>query len=422
MTALSDQFLPAYDAAPTPQQKLQLLLLWVAQKPLVLFQQLRDQRPILAVPGGPVLLTLCADVQEALSRNTVFTVRPYLPKIDPSVGPFMLDHDDTVYNQRDKGILRALIQQIDMPGVRRTVSALSQKAIANGASYDGRLDLVTQVTRPVPVGLTGAYFGFPGPDVTTMLKWSYATQYDMFHNLSDDPTIHAANLAAGQGMKDYLSTFLPQRARQVAADPQIDDVVARLLRLVTPPQIGFDMARIMTNTMGLLVGGIETTSAATVQAIDQILDRPAVLASALQAVLADDDTAFDAIFWEALRFNPINPFVVRLSVAPYVIAGGTPRETTIPANTLVFCSNASAMQDAAAVPQPGNFIPGRPGYVYMHFGYGAHLCLGDQVSLQQAPEMAKQIFKAGFTKRAPGTAGQIDFKGGPFPESFTLLR
>lgn len=418
----ASSFLDAYDAAQQPQQKLGLLYQWIATKPLALFKELRAKRPILVTPGGPTILAMFADVEEALTRNLQFTVKPYAPKMDPAVGPFMLARDGTVYNQRDKSIMRALIQQADLPSVRQTVAKIGAKLIAQGASPDGRLELVSQVTRPGPIALTGQYFGFPGPDLTAMLRWSYATQNDMFHNLTDDPKVHAANIAAGAEMRSYLEDFLPRRAKQVKADPKLDDVVSRMLRLQTPPQIGFDQGRILSNTMGLLVGGIETTSAAIVQAIDQLLDRPDQMVAAKRAAQANDDATFDAIFWEALRFNPMAPFVVRLLVEPYTIAAGTPRQTTLAAGTVVFASVASAMHDGTVVPDPETFKPGRPAYHYLHLGFGEHRCLGDQVSLMQAPELAKQIIKAGFCKRAAGAAGHLDFKGGPFPESLVLTK
>jgi len=418
----ASSFLDAYDAAQQPQQKLALLYQWIATKPLALFKELRTKRPILVTPGGPTILAMFADVEEALTRNLQFTVQPYAPKMDPAVGPFMLARDGSVYNQRDKGIMRALIQQADLPSVRQRVARIGAGLIAQGASPDGRLELVSQVTRPGPIALTGQYFGFPGPDLTAMLRWSYATQNDMFHNLTNDPKVHQANLAAGAEMRSYLQDFLPRRAQQVKADPKIDDVVARMLRLQTPPQIGFDQSRILSNTMGLLVGGIETTSAAIVQALDQLLDRPDQMVAAKRAAQAGDDATFDAIFWEALRFNPMAPFVVRLLVEPYTIAAGTPRQTTLAAGTLVFASIASAMHDATVVTDPDTFKPGRPAYHYLHLGFGEHRCLGDQVSLMQAPELAKQIIKAGFCKRAAGPAGHLDFKGGPFPESLVLTK
>lgn len=416
-------FLSAYDLLPEGEKQA-FLLRQLGVDFAGVTAELRQNRPILTAPGSPplVLITLFRDVEEVLSRNLVFTVRPYAPRMDPSVGPFMLARDGTVYNQRDKGLLRALIQETDMPGIRAQVTRFAQTAIGRGASDDGRLELVSQVTRPVPVMLTGAYFGFPGPDMVTMLEWSYKTQYDMFHNLSNNAAIHRNCLTAGAEMREYLENFLPLRARQVQNDPSLDDVVARMLRLVTPSTIGFDLNRIMTNTMGLLVGGIETTSAAIVQAIDQLLRRPSALAAAIAAAKADDPATFDAHFWEALRFNPINPFVGRLSVADYTVAAGTAHATNIHAGSFVLASTASAMLDAAELPDPLEFRIDRPPYHYMHLGVGDHVCLGDQVSRQQAPEIARQILLAGFTQRAEGTAGEIDMQGGPFPESFTLVR
>ncbi len=414
-------FLDVYEATPDAK-KAGVLFAALARDLLGVTAELRARRPILQAPGGVVLVTRFRDVEEVLSRNLIFTVRPYQPKMDPSVGPFMLARDGTVFNQRDKGILRALIQQTDMAGVRAKVTDLARRAVARGASDDGRLDLVPQVTRLVPVWLTGAYFGFPGPDEASMLAWSRATQHDMFRNPTNDPDVHARNLAAGAEMKEYLTAFLADRARQILVDPGLDDVVSRMLRLVTPDSIGFDFERIMTNTMGLLVGGIETTSAAIVQAIDQLLDRPVALAGALAAAKSGDTALFDAHFWEALRFNPMNPFVGRLAVADYTVAAGTDRAATIRSGSLVLASNGSAMHDEAEIAAPDAFRTDRPAYHYMHFGYGNHLCLGDQVSLQQAPEIARQILLAGFTVRAPGAQGRIDTRGGPFPESFTLLR
>ncbi len=411
-------FLQQYDGAGDAE-KLKLLYQWIATQPLALFAELRENRPIFVTPGGPVLVTRFADVEEALSRNMVFTVRPYAPKMDPSVGPFMLARDGTVYNQRDKGIMRALIQQADMPGVRKTVAGLARAAIQQGAA-DGRLEVVSQLSRRVPVLLTGEYFGFPGPDVATMMGWSYATQYDMFHNPTSDEAVHEASVRAGREMKEYLGRFLPDQLERLRHDPTLDDVVSRLLKTTFPASIGFDMSRIMTNTMGLLVGGVETTSAAIVQAIDQLLDRPDELAAAVRAANDGDDQEFDKYFWEALRFNPMNPFVVRLCVADYTLATGTDRETLIKAGSVVFASNASAMHDATELKSPETFDIDRPDYHYMHMGYGSHVCLGDQVSWVQAPEIARQLLsKPGF-RRAPGDAGKIDFKGGPFPESFTV--
>jgi cytochrome P450 len=62
----------------------------IVQNPDLLFRFLRFLWPNLKLPNGNVFVTRYRDVQEVLSRPEVFTVRDYAPRMDPSVGPFML--------------------------------------------------------------------------------------------------------------------------------------------------------------------------------------------------------------------------------------------------------------------------------------------------------------------------------------------
>jgi hypothetical protein len=61
-----------------------------------------------------------------------------------------------------------------------------------------QIEVVSTLSRRVPIQLTGEYFGFPGPDLASMFRWARATQYDMFHNLDNDPKVHQDNIDAGQ--------------------------------------------------------------------------------------------------------------------------------------------------------------------------------------------------------------------------------
>lgn len=392
----------------------------IEKKPDQFFAVLRCLKPILQMPnGGPVIITRWSDVQEALQRPEIFTVQKYAPMMDPVVGPFMLARDGTVYNERDKGIMRSMLQQADLPRVRALAARLASDAVAQGAQ-GGRLEVVSQLSRKVPVQLTGEYFGFPGPDVATMMRWSRATQYDMFHNLDNDPKVHQDNLQAGVEMRAWLQQYLPQVRQALERDPQLDHTVARLLKSTFPEAIGFDEERIMSNTMGLLVGGVETTSQAIVQILDQFFRRPEALEGARNAAQRGDDEALFQYCWEALRFNPINPFVVRYCVQDYRLAAGTCRAATIKRGSIVLVSTRSAMRDGRQLPDAGQFRSDRPYYHYMHMGYGMHTCLGNYVGQIEIPEVIKALLLKKNLRRAPGAAGQIDMRGGPFPESFSV--
>lgn len=402
-----------------PPSKLQVLFQNILQNnPDPLFSFFRFFKPNIRLPGGIVMITRFRDVKEILDLPGVFNV-PYKPMIVPSVGDFMLAYDNTVFNQRDKGIMRSLIQDSDMPRVRESVKEIASAAIQEG-TVNGSLEVVSKLSRLVPVRLTGRYFGFPGPDDSAMMRWSRATQYDMFHNQFNDPVIHDANIQAGKEMRDYLIQYLPEKRAAVVKNPSQDDIVARLIKLVLPEEIGFDEQRMLSNIMGLLVGGVETTSQAIVQILDQFFNRPSVLKGAAEAARSGNDPLLYRYCWEALRFNPINPGVFRLCVQDYRVAKSTLRSLKIKKGNAVLVATRSAMRDCRELKSPGRFRLDRPEFHYFHVGYGQHTCLGDQVARVEIPEIIKQLLLQKNLRRAPGADGKINFDNGPFPERFVV--
>lgn len=393
---------------------------WVQWKNDRFFGFLRFWKPILSMPGGaPAFVTRYKDVMEVLRRPEDFGV-VYAPMMDKSVGKFMLGHDASVYNERDKGIMKALIQREDLPRVRSLVARLAADCIEE-ATTNGSFEVVSNLSRKAPVLLTEKYFGFKGPDLETMMRWSRATQADMFHNQTMSGSVHDDNIHAGREMHRYLShVLIPKREKQLKKNPDRDDIVSRLLKMKMPDGVGWDEERVLTNIMGLLVGGVETTSQAVVQILDQFLKRPKAMEGARQAALHDDLPRLTRYCWEALRFNPINPVVFRQCTRDSRIAAGTFRTARIKKGQVVIVGTRSAMKDPREVKRPRKFDIDRPEYQYLHFGYGSHRCLGDHVSTVQVPELVKALILKKNLRRAPGPAGQIDFKGGPFPESFSV--
>lgn len=386
-------------------------------EPLGVFALLRKLQPILETKSF-TLVTRFDDVEEVLSRNAVFTVKPYVPKMDPSLGVFMLDRDDTVYNQRDKGIMRALIQQSDMAGVGALAAKFARDEIGRAAGAP--FDVVANLSRKVPVSITGAYFGFPGPDLETMLRWSYWTQYDMFHNLTDNAIVHAHSVDAGQSMHRYvLEDLLPSRTKEVEASPDaFDDIVSRLIKLQTPDSIGFDVVRRVVNICGLLIGGVETSSAAIAQSLNQLFDRPEQLAKAQAAARANDQATVYRYWREALRFQPINPFVLRRCVQDYTVAASQSRAHLVKAGSLVLASTTSAMHDESVVPNASAFDVDRPDYHYLHYGYGHHLCLGNQVADAQCAAIMTELLKQPGLRRL--SSSQLDWTPPPWDDSGLL--
>ena len=410
-------FLEQYDAGDD-KTKVGLVLNWIRTDWRPFFKELREIRPILQTPNF-TLVTRFPDVTEVLSRESVFTVRAYQPRMDPVVGPFMLSRDATALNWREKGIMQAVLKPEDLPSVREAAGRLADRAL-DEAARQGKIEGVNKLGRFVPISIVGEYFGFPGPDLASMYRWSKATQTNMFKNLQNNEAVHEAAVQAGREMKEYLTGLMAEKRGACAHSdgdaPQ--DTFSRLLRTRFPGELGFDDERILSNVMGLLVGTGETSSQAIVQALEQILLRPEIHSQAAQAARGQDTTAFDEFVWEGLRLNPINPLIFRLAVEQYTLAAGTERETVIPAGTLVFACTASAGFDQDVFENPEEFRIDRPPYLSLHFGYGHHACLGRYVGSVVVPEVVRRVMLRPNVRPLPPPEGKIDFQDGPFPESF----
>ena len=390
------------DSAPAPEVGARVLEYLVRRRPEPFFRLLRLVKPVLRIPKGPVFVTRSGDVRDVLSRHLVFTVSGYAPMMDASVGPYMLARDGTTINQRDKGLLRALLRQEDLPRIRELVAQLTGQALA-AAAPTGRVEVVSEVSRLVPIRVVEDYFGFRGPDLATMFRWSRATQSDMFHNQKDDPRVHQDNLRAGAEMVACVRDLIATGRRELASGAGKDTALDRMLAARLPEEIGFDDERMIINTCGFLIGAGETTSAAIVQILDQLLEHPEWLAAAREAAEAGDQDRLAAVCWEALRFNPINPFVVRTCAQDAVVGSGR-RRTTVKAGATVLACTRSAMWDAKVMESPREFRPGRPAEDYLHFGFGHHTCLGDQVSSAVIPETIRHLVQLPGLRRDDGPA------------------
>ena len=218
-------------------------------------------------------------------------------------------------------------------------------------------------------------------------------------------------------MRTWVRDFLAGRQPWHAAAG--DDTVSRLLRMSAAGLSGLDAEQIVSNVCGLLVGAIETTSQAIVNAIEQILLRPDVTAQAVAAARAGDEAAFDAIVWEALRFNPMTTFVVRVAAADTVLAPGSAHEAPVAAGAVIAVGIGSAMFDPGVLPQPDEFRS-RPRTAYLHTRFGPHECLGQFVAYAIIPETIRQILLLDSVRLLDGDAGRVDMAGGPFAEHFRL--
>ncbi len=433
MEAVPLNYLPRYDAEPK-ETKLALLRKFMAEETLAFFKELRAHRPVLVAPEC-TLVALYDDVIEMLNMPKVFTAALYVPKM--ANGYFMM-HDDDALHYREKSIMQGLLNRDDLPKVRRMVAQICTDLLTTAG---GRIDAVGDYCRMTPATIVRDYFGLVGMDRKELMDWSYWAQVDTFYNQPFDlvtpeerQRITDSHNAAADKLGNYIEALILTRALSLKfgalltpfkklwrlvsrkTDEEFqDDMVTRMLRSKFPQEVNFDVKRVGVNAAGLLIGTIETTAQASVQAIEFLLDHPDLLLQARNAAGVDDPATFDSIVWEALRFVPISPYMFRQTACEYTIAKGTERQTTIPPMTNVLALTQSAMFDDKAFEQPDEFRPNRNWYHYFTFGYGEHECLGKYVGMVMIPEMVRQIL------RQPGLKadGEIVYDG-HMPKSYAL--
>ncbi|MFF5209213.1 cytochrome P450 [Streptosporangium sp. NPDC000396] len=420
--ATTGGYLERYDEALArdPMSAFGLVREWMRTDWRALFAELRERRPIFVTPAFTVV-TRFADVTEVLSREEVFSVRAFGPRLDAALGgPFMLGWDATPMNWRDKGLMQVMLDPRDAADVRGLAGRLADEALDAAWPY-GRVEAVHELFRHVALGVCAEYFGFPGPDPQTLSRWTRAIVTDGFANFLGDPEIQAASVRAGSEMVEHLRGRLAERraALRAGQDPP-DDVFARLAGTALPAGIGVDDERIVINMAGLPLGFVESAPGAMTEATEQLLLRPQVLARAVEAAAGSDPARFDHYVWEALRFNPFFKLLPRLCERDHILAAGTPRRTAIPAGTLVLAAPASAMFDADVVAEPGEFRLGRPSHHHLFFGHGHHACLGVHLARVVICETVRRLLLRPGVRLLPPPEGRIVRAAGIFPDRFVL--
>ncbi len=420
-------------------QKISTFTNWVRNNPIELYELLRNsQTPNFETGAIPfvglhlstgemdvtsslstLVVTMDKDVREVLDNPTVFSVRLYQDKMDNSVGKFMLGYDKQEMN-KEKPWMRKMMMPEDLAKIAKMTAELTRKSLAESA-VNGRVELVNAIARRVPIEITRRYFGFEDADLRSLYRWSRATQYSFFHNAKNIGKYDVDATKAAEEMKVYL-TDLINRKRSNKSYETDETVLARLLRAKVPQNelLNFDDGRIKTNIMGTLVGGIETTQAAVVQSLNIILKNNAILAMAKKAIEENDDKTLGQIIWEALRFDPVNPFVIRYATTNATIAAGTKREYHVKQGQVLLVGTQSAMfddnpervQNDPRAKDLKTFRIDRGGVndkdsLYLHLGYGHHKCLGDYVAEVEVVQIVKEILKLNNLHKFEGRLGEI---------------
>lgn len=374
------------------------------------FALLRTFKPVLRF-GGVTLVTRFDDVQEILSRPNTFGVT-YAEKmgIITHGSNFFLGMDDTSTYARDVSNMRLLIRREDVDTiVAPLVRKLCDEVMVQST---GQMDVVQELSGPVAARFVRDYIGIPGPSEAALIDWTtYMFQYLFFPNNPKEVDDQAVAYAART--RDYLDALLQERKAATATD----NVISRCFALQASGTPGMMDADIRNNLIGIIIGAIPTTSKASAQVINYLLDKPELLAGAQEAARRDDIATLRQYVLEVLRFDAFGAGVFREAKEDYALGRGLICRRKIRKGEKVLASTQSAMLDGRKIPQPGKFRLDRPLYDYMPFGYGMHTCFGYYINLVQIPIIVGTALKQKGLKRAPD--GKMQLRG-PFPSSLKV--
>ena len=361
-----DSYLERIEQTPSEQQW-PLVRKWVDEEPLALYEELREFRPVLELPELTIV-TRFNDCAAVLRQHDVFSVALYRPK----QGNYWMAQDDTAMHWREKSIMRSVL---DLEQLAETRAYVAEKASSILQDAEGAIDAVNGLCRAVPIAFVQERFGFDQSDPKDLFEWSCWNQYDAFHNqpfdsiVVDDPELIVANrIAANDRMGAYLVELIQRRVAELQAGQVNDDPATRLLKLSMSGALEFDVPRVVRNVGGLLIGTVETTSHAAINALAEILGRSESHSQAVSAAANDDLSEFDGYVFEALRFRPAFPYFFRVCEKATQLAAGTDHARDIAPGTTVIAITHSAMFDATALPDPKRFDSTRSETNAFHFG------------------------------------------------------
>ncbi len=364
-----------------------------------------------------IILSRYDHVKEVLNNGHLYRA-PYQENLKTVAGgklDFILGMDPGADYDKQRKILMGLVRPQDitdlLPG---RASAEMIKLIGN----ENEIEVVALVRRATSKTLL-AYFGM-GDDLPEEILSEYedlALQVFKYQFMEDGTDMEKKEVAKSQGQR--LSALIKEQIHVAKQSSFSDDnLLGRYLTAAEGNQALSDELIEMA-LFGFIVGGLPQPVMVIPNALNELLLRPDALEMAMGAAKTDD-VQLQAIFFEALRFDPLAPMLKRTVVKDTVLAAGTSKETKLVEGNQLYVMFASAMQDRRRVENPARFIPNRPKAAYIHFGFGHHECFAAAINRKMLPAMIKPLLLRSALKRIDGKKGCLMKRELAFPESLYL--
>jgi cytochrome P450 len=325
-------------------------------------RRLRERDPVNETPVGIWRLTRYADVDRLLHQVPcgVRTTDGVLPGVDEALDGqrrFMLQVDPPTHPR-----LRKLVSAAFTP---RAIKALRDKigevtdACLDAVAARGEMDVVKDLALPVPSTLICEMMGVPLADRERFTVWTAQATFGLAAAIMPSEIIAQAR-AAGEALGQYFEGLIAARRGALS-----DDILSNLIRAEEAGDrlSGEDL---LSQAIGLLIAGFETTIGLIANGVRCLLQHPAELAR-----LRGDPSLIETAVDECLRFDGPIVLTVRILHEDAEFGG-----KQIPKNSMIWSMLAAANRDPSVFPDPDRFDVGRRPNEHLAFGGGPHFCLG----------------------------------------------
>jgi cytochrome P450 len=393
-----------------------------------IFRLLQRLRPVF-IFNRFMFVTRAREVREVLQRFDDFTLGDFIAPGMPW-GTFLMTVDWRQQHAQERRLLQDAVRRTDTDKIRAIVDARCSRQINTAG---GQIDVVSQLLEPVVVDIAKEYFGVP-PLAGCTQKMAHVMR-DLAGIIMVNPPVGSEpwfrSRSSIASITDHLLKELSQKtaalAGPLAAANPPDDLLTRLVQRLRGPggPNWFDEDWIRRYLTGLLAAGGPTIVRAGAGAVDQILVHPEGLADA-RAIAIQLDQALKTgpqqnvdelrykllhFVYEALRFQPMLPLLIRDTPRETVIAYGTKDGRIVPAGTRVIAPPLAAMFDPEDFPEPQRFDASRPLKQYLHFGFGLRQCFGQYIAETALLEIFRRLLVLPGLSRAAGAKGRLVFDG-----------
>jgi cytochrome P450 len=349
--------------------------------PYPMFNRLRESVPLHKTPLGYYRVLRHADVVYVLKELAVGvrTTDGKLPGVDESTMPrrFMLMQDPPNHTRLRRLVSRAFTP----PAIERMRPHVQElvDSMLDAAQDRGQLDVIADLARPLPSTIICEMLGVPLADRPKFTDWTaHVTHLLVPQQLS--PEMRALAGQAAMGLAGYMGALIEERRRAPGED--------MLSVLIRAEEDGDKLSpeELLTQSIGLLVAGFETTIGLIGNGVRQLLLHPSELRK-----LQERPGLIVSAVEECLRFDGPIPATRRVLHEDAVIGG-----FHVPKNVEVLLCIAAAHRDPRVFERPDDFDVERNQSSNLAFGGGIHFCLGAHLA-----RLETQIAIGALVKRFP---------------------